>query len=448
MSRLRLNFNLKTPAERLNFINNYLPSLPNPTSEELETISNYLLWASESNSPRKDLKSRGILPPSKSNDWDEKVESLEALYENPAVDESDFKPLTAIPTRIAREPFSRSKARQEAPAFIRDTLEALFLQIDELDYKIELYELKTGKRTEPIRETLISRLDLRSRARAEEEIAHWEVLNYIRARHFLIQLRSDQYTIRDSYKQNVGASVTAKNIGYSPVDEPIFGDGIDVKPLGLLQHSKDKEKTDITELIFYPAPSPSRYTSEQLKKISAYIWDYKKKLEHQGTRIYFDFENEDHIYQLLLLERTLKKIDITEDSTINSLVETLDYYIQEANLSEIQRRILDMKRAHKENYDIAQEVNKEFGKHYAQNYISTIFKQKIIPKIIEAVKLHKEKIENLFFEEEFKKCSCCGRELLRREDFFMRRERSLDGLNGRCKDCDREKRKEKKKNNE
>lgn len=449
--RLKLDFSL-SGADRLTFINSYLPTLPNPTPEELETIANYLLWATPD---RKELRSKGIIPPSKSNDWDTQIESLEALSENPAVDESSFRPLDAPQIRIKKEKFSRAEARKEAPPFILSILENLFTKIDELDFQISVYELKIGKRTEPIRASLVERIMEARRQELEQETKKWNQHLYLKARHLLIQLRSDQFMLRDSYKQNVGNSPTARTTFYE-VEEPTFEAGINVFPLGLFKKREEAKKESSSSsssskyvegantIIFKKNPSPSLYTPDQIKLISDFYWENQRNLCERATKVFFDFRNEEHVYQLILLRRSLSILNKEEDSTIPQLFDTLDYYIGEADLTEAQREILDLKFQHKENQDIAGLINRKYGKNYAPNYISTIFKQKIVKKICEAVSLHYEKISNLFFEEEFKKCSCCGRELLKREDFFMRRKKAPDGFNGRCKLCDREKRKEKK----
>lgn len=440
MSRLKLDFSL-SGADRLTFINSYLPTLSSPTPEELETIANYLLWATPD---RKNLRNSGIIPPSKSTDWDTSVESLEALSENPAVDESSFRSLDAPQIRVKKEKFSRTEARKEAPPFILSVLEDLFTRIDELDFQISTYELRIGKRTEPIRTALLERLSEGRQEVLAEETSKWNQHTYLKARHLLIQLRSDQFTLRDSYKQNVGNSPTART-AFFPSEDPTFEAGINVLPLGLFRKIENSDTpVGPNTLIFKKNPSPSLYTQEELKSISDFYWDNQKNYSERATKIFFDFRDENHVYQLILLRRFIENFRNEEGSTILQLLDTLDYYIGEADLSDVQREILDLKFQHKENQEIASIVNKKYGKNYALNYISTIFKQKIIKKICEAVVLHYEKVSNLFFEEEFKKCSCCGRELLKREDFFMRRKKAPDGFNGRCKLCDREKRKEKK----
>ena len=106
-------------------------------------------------------------------------------------------------------------------------------------------------------------------------------------------------------------------------------------------------------------------------------------------------------------------------------------------MSEVQREILDMKIRKEKNIDIADKINKKWGKSYTANYISTIFRQRIIPKINEAAAYHVKLASNLFFEEEFKACTCCKKIFLRDADNFTRKARSKDGFTSRCKKCEK-----------
>jgi hypothetical protein len=95
-----------------------------------------------------------------------------------------------------------------------------------------------------------------------------------------------------------------------------------------------------------------------------------------------------------------KEADI--DSNLAALLNTLRFYQEQADLTEVQREILDMKLNKKKNADIAWDINKKYGKTYTPNYISTIFRQRIIPRINDAATMHKEIIANIFFPENFK----------------------------------------------
>jgi hypothetical protein len=117
---------------------------------------------------------------------------------------------------------------------------------------------------------------------------------------------------------------------------------------------------------------------------------------------------------------------------------TSKFYIERAELSEVQQHILDLKLKKVTNTDIAAEVNKRWGKTYTPNYISTIFRQRIIPRINAAAAYHEKLVSNVFFEEEFKTCSDCGRTLLRDADNFTRKARSKDGFTNRCKACEKQ----------
>ena len=96
-----------------------------------------------------------------------------------------------------------------------------------------------------------------------------------------------------------------------------------------------------------------------------------------------------------------------------------------------------MKLNKKKNSDIAWDINHKYGKTYTVNYISTIFRQRIIPKINKAAEYHEKIISNIFFEEEFKTCTSCGETMLRSADNFTRKSRSSDGFSSRCKRCEK-----------
>jgi hypothetical protein len=135
------------------------------------------------------------------------------------------------------------------------------------------------------------------------------------------------------------------------------------------------------------------------------------------------------------LEEAAEEADIS--SNLAALLRTLQFYVEQADLTDIQREILDMKLRKVKNTDIAWDINHKYGKTYTANYISTIFRQRIIPKINEAAKYHEKVISNIFFEEEFKKCSSCGEIMLRDADNFTRKSRSADGFSARCKKCEK-----------
>jgi hypothetical protein len=155
---------------------------------------------------------------------------------------------------------------------------------------------------------------------------------------------------------------------------------------------------------------------------------------------YFDFRELEHVYQLLDQQASLAEIvpEQNMDSNLNSLLSTLQFYIDQAELTDIHREILEMKLHKKKNVDIAWDINRKYGKTYTSNYISTIFRQRIIPRINDAATYHEKVISNIFFPEEFKTCCHCGETMLRDSINFTRKSRATDGFSSRCKKCERE----------
>ena len=122
---------------------------------------------------------------------------------------------------------------------------------------------------------------------------------------------------------------------------------------------------------------------------------------------------------------------------LQQLLDTLNFYVERAELSEVHKEVLDLKMKKMRNTDIASIINKKWGKSYTPNYISTIFRQHIIPRINDAAIFHEKIVSNLFFEEEFKTCTGCGETLLKCPENFTRKGRSKDGFTSRCKKCEK-----------
>ena len=99
----------------------------------------------------------------------------------------------------------------------------------------------------------------------------------------------------------------------------------------------------------------------------------------------------------------------------------------------------------KTNNEIAQLIHQKFGVKYSEEYISSIWRQKI-PKMI-ATKAQKDWIVwHYSFEEKgkWKKCSRCGEVKLAHSFFFSKNGSSKDGWYSLCKDCRNGKTKKKK----
>ena len=438
-NRLQLDFKLTTTDERADFLAEYLqqPQFVKrpPTEDELETMGNYLLWGKD---PVTGLnaKQAGLCDiETKHGTWDknDNIESLEGLMEQPTFNEMSLLPLeNSAPLKIKREVFSRSEALANCPDYLVETFNALFRQIDELDLMINYYELAHNRRKNPPREQLLNKFSTEEQNELLERCSHWNQYKYLKMRHQLVELRREQYTLRDSFQQTILGQETPQP--FLPFSEPQFDAEIEVLPLGT------KNNSLLAALLFrkWEEITPTSYTEENLAEISKCYWK-KEAYKPTGHQRYFDFRELEHVYEMFQLFFELgNAADCAEmESNLPALMETLHFYINQAELTELQKEILDMKLRKVKNADIALEINKKWNKSYTPNYISTIFRQRIIPKINEAAVYHKKLISNVFFEEEFKTCTKCGRTLLRDTNNFTRKARSKDGFTTRCKVCEK-----------
>ena len=432
-NRLKLDFTLETAEERANFISTYVVQFTNLTNAEASTIADYLLWGKDENGVPigKDtgLETRWTKP--------NEAESLDAVLENPAMSNAQLYTLNdAVVLKKGRDVFDRDEARREAPTFLRQTFEELWKTIDEIELKINFYEIKVGKREKPPRDELIKRFTDEEVERIRAAAHKLNQYGYLKLRGRIKELRTEQFTIRDSYRSTFNITQST----YAPKDRSfVFDCDVEVLPLGL------KEGL-VGELIFDVNFDPARLNEEQLRLISGLVW--KKKTSEKKE--IFDFRELEAVYQLYLFREEFDerleqvKIDHIVENNLEKLLDTLKFYEEIADLTDVQREILRLKEKKEKNADIASYINKKYGKSYTANYISTIFKQKIIVKINEAVKLHQDTIENCFFKENFKRCSDCGRILLLDGRNWVKKTRSKDGFQSRCKRCEREARKKKK----
>lgn len=466
-NRLALDFSLTTNQERVVFIQEYLQqpqfTTKPPTAQELETIANYILWGKDPVSGL-NAQQEGLTPLfTKHGTWfgPDKVESLDGLLEQPQFNEASLHPLDQVPLRQPRQVFSRRKALAECPPYMVDTFTDLFARIDHLDLVVEYWDLMHGKRKNPIRPTLLNKFSSEEQATIEQEAASLNQSQYLARRHLLVDLRREQYILRDQYAEPVVLMDTPR---YTPVMEPpVLAVDVPVLPLGLVPASSTSlapEGPDRARSLVFVAKSslvPASFNEEELAAISSLYWDNHRTKSNSstnslgdvtiaapnGTQLAIDMREVEHVYQVLQqwcdLTEAIDPDDFT--CTLPRLLATVTFYAEWAELDGIQQEIFDMKVKRVRNVEIAGAINAKWGKSYTPNYVSTIFRQKIIPKICEAAKYHEKVVGSLFFEEEFKACKDCGRVLLLDPCNFTRSSRSKTGYGPRCKACESLKRK-------
>ena len=442
INRLKLDFSIQTTDGRRDFVNEYVTQpqfSKNPLSEdELETIANYILWGKDPDGLN--VTQRGeIQIETRNKTWQrDDTESLDALMESPTFSEASLRRPTEARTRIAREVFDRKRTLEECPPHLVPVFKDLFHRIDYIELALNFYEFAHGRRKEPPRSQLLNRFNESEIAAAEQIAAKWNQFKYLKQRHLIVELRREQFTLRDTYIE--------KHVRHTPPEPeldpinpdfdaeiPVYPLGLSYGPIGALLFKKEFEL------------NPSTYNDNDLRTISNFYWS--KKTETR-PKVFFDFTELEHVYELFgqlnELEESIGALPV--DSNLSKMLDTLKYYISLTDLTEAQQEILDLKINKTKNQDIADIINKKHNKSYTANYISTIFRQKIIPRINETAEFHAKVIENLSFPENFKKCTGCGKTLLIDPEKFVRKSRSKDGFSTRCKICDRNDRQKKKVN--
>lgn len=403
-----LDYSLKTSEERAQWLRNVDLSEANQT--ELTKAANYLLYDCPN-----------VKIPTKNGTWDHRPNetSLEGLMESPSFNDARLRPLTAIQLRNIPESFSRETAQKHAPAYIKSTLEAMWRRIDELELAVSYYDLAHGKRKAPPREDLIARFSPEERSRIESDALRWTSIQCNNHRHEMVELRQNQFTVRDMYEPT-SIFVMTPEIG--DTDRLRLSSDVDVLPLGTKCATAPDIWRPVDQLL------PHNYTEDSLTQISHFIWR-----EHNQP-LSFDFRNINHLRELIEYYQEMRDGYDPEDlyDTTKAFLDTFDYYVELAHLPEAYLTILERKKQHYSNARISNELDT-----YAPNYVSTIFCQKILPRIAEAATYHEKIVTNLFFPEEFKRCAKCGRVFLRDPQNFARKTRASDGFAPRCKACDR-----------
>lgn len=427
-NRLRLDFQIDSAEERVQFLQEYLNSskfnaLP-LDADELETCANYILWGKDAEG-KNSVQRKEVQIKTRYGTWDaHEDESLDALVESPTFSEARLFQNAQTRYKATQEVFSRAKALQQAPAQLIPIFEKLFAQIDRLELLLNFYDLAHGKRKKPPRPELLSKFSEEDAAVLRDEADTLNQFKYLKLRHLLVELRRQQYTLSDAYTSTIQRHTPPLPLLENAATE------ITILPAGL--YSKENP-------IFQWPLRPTDLTQEEAATAVRQLW----KTREQSNRFIFDFRNIEHVYNLILQYDQLYDGALVEgvENELPALLRTFDFYVEIAQLDPIQMDILRQKQEGKKNKEVADFINQKYHRTYTPNYISTLFRQKIIKSINAAAAYHEQIVENLCFEENFKRCSMCGDLLLIDERNFIHRSRSKDGFSNRCKRCDREERK-------
>lgn len=203
----------------------------------------------------------------------------------------------------------------------------------------------------------------------------------------LIQLRQDQYVLKNSYKQPINCLNGVKNFYSLNFDDNVI----------VLEDGTIKDKS----LISFMNP----------KHISALLCNYSRLKENCYGKFYTDG------YFLM------QSLDNIVDQTFQK-----DYPLYYS--------LLIYKIDGKSNLQIQKLLQQEHNVHYSIEYISSLWRNKIPKMIAETAK--KNFLTWYYTEHEkgkWKKCSKCGEIKLAHNIYFSKNNSSKDGFYSICKDC-------------
>ena len=370
------------------------------TKTELETVTNYVLYGKDidGTSPvdRKEIQIK-----TKFNSYNKnRTVSLDEMMESPTFDNSILLKDHSIYKKV-KPSIDREKAKN-IPG-----MKELWEQIDKLQ---DLLDQNTGKK-EKLETT---------KTLTQKEI-------YLLT-HQLIEIRNQQYYLMDSEFPTIFSQQNKAEYFTNPVDQQL---NYLVLPRGVMRVKNDQD---------FINPR-----NDKNNRAAAHTIQEIEDLKNSG-KPFFDFRNPDHIYQLIqYYQEIVAQIEKYPDSLLHNLLWTLDFYIEKAGLSEQQLLIIRDKKFKVPNKEIAQHLMDELGIYHQENYISTIW-NKCVKLITDAVELNYDEWLSKDYDKAWKCCNRCGRELLRDSRNFVKKSRALDGLSNCCKQCDKERRLERKKN--
>ena len=381
-----LDFSIETTQDRTIFIKEMIKKFPNLTKSELELCSNYILYGKDEKSGFSDVDLKKIYIKPKYNSYT-KTEpiSLDELLESPTFSETMFQN-------------NKHLYKKEKITIDRKTdsnilgMKELWANIDRVQKIMDVNEGKIDN-------------DGTVPTLSEKELYQYK--------HFLIELKKQQYFLKDN---NTSTFIKKMNKGQWFNSPSSTQGNFNILPRGVMRAEKDS---------IFENPYMSPYKDEN----------------QPFYKYYFDFTNKDHVCHLILFYEELKDmVKDTPDSIIWNLLWTLDFYSRKANFSQQEQLIYELKKYRTNNREIANELERQLNIKHGENYISTIWRNKVCGGIAAAAELNYDEYMMRNKVNNWKQCNTCGRILLRDKRNFVQKAQSLDGLTGRCKVCDKIKR--------
>lgn len=344
VSKLKLDYTLESPEDRNELVKKILEETPNPTSNYLESLADYLVLCIE----KKEKKENGLLTDNRMITINKRETSLEGLVEQLENGEDGIYNLASDNKNMLFTPkISITKQDLEEIPFLKQLRES-----------IEFWENK---------------------------LKHSEGREAFIIKQTIIELRKDQYVIKEAYRKPFIPKKLTRSKNYIPLNSDF---------------TFDKEGFVIPQGVSLMNP----------EVISAILCNYS--ILKQDAWGEFD---KDTWY-------------LMEDFDRLADVALKDYPMYD--------KIVEYKIDGLQNLDIQEKIQEEFGIKHSLEYISSLWRNKI-PKII-ASAAEDQFLDYYYLNEEkgtYKKCSRCGQIKLAHNKYFSRNSTSKDKFYSICKAC-------------
>lgn len=392
--KFKLDFSIYSSEDRALAVQTILSnSDQKPTSTELETMANYILYGKDKDTDTSVVDRKEVQIKTKFSSYQkQKFCSLDELMESPTFNEAQLSEDKSKYKKIKPE-INQEKAK---------TIPEMEQLWKEIQKQQDILDQNTGKKPREEGTPVLTQQDI----------------YYFK--HYLIQLRTHQYYLMDTYFPTIGTQ--RRPVRRYWEDELSEQLRYPILPRGTAKSENDFE---FINPFYSTDDTPAQDQSENIEQ-----WEEEGKL-------YFDFRNKDHLYYLVKYWRELYGMVEDEPAApIWELLWTFNIYQNLAQLSDQQVLILEGKKQGLSNKEIQDELQKELGIFHQVNYISTIF-LKTIGKIQEAVELNFDEWLAKDYYKAWKKCNYCKKYYLRDPRNFVRKTKAIDGLMGHCKKCEK-----------
>lgn len=414
-----LDYNIERDVDRLAAVNEILDSLDNtPNNTELEQMASYILYGKDENGlnavQRKETTDSNKRYGTFNRAADKQMRSLDAILDNPLINQQSLKPLEERYIYLKKHPSIRKPKYDKKTGILIDPGDSDIPGMQELWDCIKRLEhvLAVGEGKIPPDE--------------DTELITDSYKLY-KLRHQIADMRLHQYYLKDAYKP------TIKFLATRPPQPQTYNWSED----SFYWTSYNNWNKKVNE---------SWRTS-----LSNNLEDYETR-ENPEThaleikwivrRHTFDWENPWHVRHLITYYSDIA-MQLYDNLYADgrTLIKDFDRYQDMANLSPVRQYILT-RAIDKASYSqITIELQEIFGLKYNENHIGIVLHKEIPEKIAAAVKKHRLQIDTPDYEK--KKCFRCGKLFPRNPLFFGSNRGRKDGLASNCKECERKRRIEK-----